>query len=325
MSEDTLKNLIRKTIRETTGVISYAYQGGEPTLRGLDFYKSAVKYQKEYNNAGIKIMNAFQTNGALIDEKWCSFFKENDFLVGISLDGNKFTHDRYRHLKESVESSFDRTMSAIKLLEEHGVRYNVLTVVSREVATDIETIYDFYKKLGIEYQQYIPCLDPIDEVRGTKSYSLTPIEYGEFLIKLFGKWLKDYRRNKDPYIRQFDNYRGILMGYEPEACDQRGRCMEYYVCEADGSVYPCDFYMLDRYRLGNINEDTISVLDKKRIEIGFTKESEKLDKTCHECKYYRLCRGGCQRNRIMQDTGLYKNYYCESYKMFFDRYIDYLK
>lgn len=114
-------------------------------------------------------MNAFQTNGALIDEAWCDFFKENDFLVGISLDGTRFIHDRYRHLKETGDSSFDRTMNAIKLLEEHGVRYNVLTVVTSEVAADIETIYDFYKMQGIEYQQYIPCLDPIGEGRGQKA------------------------------------------------------------------------------------------------------------------------------------------------------------
>lgn len=232
-------------------------------------------------------MNAFQTNGALIDEAWCDFFKENDFLVGISLDGTRFIHDRYRHLKETGDSSFDRTMNAIKLLEEHCVRYNVLTVVTGEVAADIETIYDFYKMQGIEYQQYIPCLDPIGEGRGAKSYSLAPEEYGDFLIKLFGKWLKDYRRNREPYIRQFDNYLGILIGYEPEACDQRGKCMEYYVCEADGSVYPCDFYMLDEYRLGNINEDEIAVLDRRRNEIGFVKESEKLDKVSDYKSAYR--------------------------------------
>ena len=146
------------------------------------------------------------------------------------------------------------------------------------------------------------------------------------MIELFQLWYEDWKKKKQPYIRQFDNYIGILMGYQPESCDQRGSCGIQTVVEADGSVYPCDFYMLDEYYLGNLNEHRIEDIERMRKEIGFIERSEKVSEECRKCQYYRICRGGCQRNRERNSySGEYENYFCSGYKMFFDACLEQLK
>lgn len=318
MSEKTLKNVIRKTMLRAEGAVSYAFQGGEPTLRGLDFFRKAVEYERQYNKHGIRVNNALQTNGYLIDEEWCEFFRDNHFLIGLSVDGTKEIHDTYRRSK-SGEPTFDRIKRAADLMDSYGVDYNILTVVNQKVAANIPEIYHFYEEQGWRYQQYIACLDPLGEEHGQNEYALQPELYGRFLIELFDLWYEDWKRGKQPYIRQFENYVGILMGYQPESCEQRGICGIQNVVEADGSVYPCDFYMLDEFRLGNFNEDQMEEINAKREEIGFVKRSMKIKESCKECSYYGICRGGCQRNRDFdKSSGLYENYFCEGYKMFFD-------
>ncbi len=319
MSEQTLKNVIRKTMLRAEGAVSYAFQGGEPTLRGIDFFEKVIEFEKQYNKHGIRVNNALQTNGYLIDEKWCKFLKKNQFLVGLSVDGTKEIHDAHRHSK-SGEPTFDKICHAAELMEKYGVEYNILTVVNRKVADHITEIYEFYKKQGWNYQQYIACLDPLGEAHGKNKYALEPKQYGTFLVGLFSLWYADWKKGRQPYIRQFENYIGILLGYQPEACDQRGICGIQNVVEADGSVYPCDFYMLDDYRLGNFNENQMEEINTRRKEIGFLERSLKLTDECKNCRYYRVCRGGCQRNRDLDtESGLYTNYFCESYQMFFEK------
>lgn len=318
MSESTLKNVIRKTMLRAEGFVSYAYQGGEPTLRGLPFFERAVAYQKQYNKNGIKVYNALQTNGYLLDEQWCRFFKENHFLIGVSIDGIRQTHDQYRHGKKG-EQTYERILKSIALLNQYHVDYNILTVVNSEVAGHIDEIYHDYARRGFRYQQYIACLDPYGETRGKKDYALLPEQYGRFLIRLFDLWYEDWKKNREPYIRQFDNYIGILRGYYPESCEQRGICGIQNVVEADGSVYPCDFYMMDSYRLGNFNQNRLEEIDHAREKIGFIERSQKLAPECRKCQYYSICRGGCQRNRELdQSNGTYYNYFCPAYRMFFD-------
>ena len=319
MSEKTLKNVIRKTMLRAEGMISYAFQGGEPTLRGLAFFQKVVEYQNQYNKNKIQVHNALQTNGLLIDEDWCRFLKENHFLVGVSLDGTKEIHDTYRHTRKEGGPTFDLVCSAIRLMESYGVDFNILTVVNQAAAENIQEIYSFYRQKKWNYQQYIACLDPLDEPHGQNEYSLPPEQYGQFLIRLFRLWYKDWKKGRQPYIRQFENYIGILLGHFPEACDQRGTCSIQNVVEADGSVYPCDFYMLNDYCLGNFNENRLDEIDARRKEIGFLERSLKLDPDCKHCAYYRLCRGGCQRNRDWApEIQAYQNYFCQSYRMFFD-------
>lgn len=322
MTEQTLKNVIRKTLLHAEGCISYAYQGGEPTLAGIDFYKKAVEFQKQYNKNDITVMNALQTNGYAIDEEWCHFFRENRFLIGISVDGTERIHDSCRHDREGG-GTYQRVLRSVELLQRYGVEFNILTVVNGKVASEIAGIYELYRQKGWRYQQYIACLDPLGEEHGAAGYALKPAQYGRFLITLFDLWYQDFKRGKQPYIRQFENYIGILMGYQPEACDQRGVCGIQNVVEADGSVYPCDFYVLDDYRLGNLNGDRMTRIDEKRQEIGFQERSRRVDEECRNCPYFGICRGGCQRNRdVSGRDGAYHNYFCEGYRMFFDQCLE---
>lgn len=319
MSEDTLRNIIRKTMLNAEHSVSYTYQGGEPTLRGIEFYRKAVELQKKYNRKGLRIHNALQTNGFAINEEWCRFFSENEFLIGVSVDGIRDTHDAYRHDKEGG-GTYDRIVKATELMDACHVDYNILTVVNQDTAENIEEIYKEYRKRKWKYQQYIACLDPMGEGHQKASYAISPKQYGMFLVRLFEQWYRDWKKNRQPYIRQFENYIMMLSGYPPEACDQRGSCAVQYVVEADGSVYPCDFYMLDKYRLGNFNENRLAEMDEERGRLGFVEESAKLSPECRQCSYYYLCRGGCQRHRDPIENGnYYKNYLCEGYRLFFEK------
>ena len=356
MSEETLQNVIRKTMLNADREISFSYQGGEPTLAGLAFFEKAVELQRKYNRKGIRVHNALQTNGYALNEKWCQFFVRHQFLIGLSIDGVQETHDVYRHrklahdglLKEKIVSgkseekiqikndvtqvqknapnlkmnrsgTYEHALHAADLLKRYGVDFNILTVVNRQTAARIEDIYEDYRRRGWNYQQYIICLPPMGQALSDSAYVLSAGEYGDFLIRLFHLWYRDWKKNRQPYIRQFENWIGMLAGYPPEACDQHGTCGIQYVVEADGSVYPCDFYMLDEYRLGNLNENRVAQLDEARVQIKFVERSFALDPSCRECRYYFLCRGGCQRCRkAVSGQRVYRNMWCESYRMFFD-------
>ncbi len=320
MSPGTLKNVIRKTMLNAERSITFAFQGGEPTLRGIDFLEEVIRLENRYNRRGIKVQNALQTNGYGVDEKWCAFLHDNHFLTGLSVDGTKECHDAFRHTKDG-RGTHAVVCHTAELFDRYGVEYNILTVVNRMVAASAGPIYAFYKKMGWRYLQFIPCLEPLGEEPGKQIFSVTPEQYGTFLVRLYELWYEDYKKGEQPYIRQFENYAAILMGYLPEACDQRGTCSLQYVVEADGSVYPCDFYAVDEYCIGNFNENTFAEIQKKREDIRFVERSEKLSDQCRRCEYYRLCRGGCQRNRIFDPgTGTYHNYFCKSYQMLLSQF-----
>lgn len=317
MSEETLENIVRKTLGFADGVISFVFQGGEPVLRGLKFYEKFVEMQKKYNKKHVVIQNALQTNASLLNEEWCIFLKENHFLVGVSVDGCKKTHDAYRKTTAGADT-FDVVCQKTKLLERYQIDFNILTVVSEMVAENIEDIYALYKQNSWKYQQYISCKEPLDKEWGKGKYSLQPLTYGMFLTKLFELWFKDWQKGEQPYIRQFDNYIGILKGYLPEACEQCGFCNIYYAVEADGSVYPCDFYMLDDFCMGNFNVDTVEKIWRNGRESKLIRRSEKVTEECRKCSCYYLCRGGCQRDRVLRIDGTCQNYYCEGYRYFFE-------
>lgn len=249
MEEKTLEAVVRKGLAAATQDCTIAFQGGEPTLIGLDFYRSVVALQKKYNVNRVRIHNAIQTNGLALNAEWADFLRENRFLVGISLDGVKATHDVNR-LDAHGAGTFNRVMQAVQLLESRGVEYNILTVVNRQTAAHAGQIYSFYKRNRLRYLQFIPCLDPIGDAPGGEPYSLTPADYGDFLCALFDLWYRDAKRGEAVSIRQFENYIEMLLGCPPEACGMAGVCGMQHVVEADGSVYPCDFYVLDGYRLG---------------------------------------------------------------------------
>ncbi len=325
MTVDTLETLVKKTLGSVTESCGFAFQGGEPTLIGIDFFYKLIEFQEKYNVNHVTIHNAIQTNGVTIDETWASFFSKHHFLVGISVDGVIHTHNKYR-VDAKSKGSFEQVMKAITYLDQFKVDYNILTVINAQTAQKIKKIYEFYKKNQWNYLQFISCLDPIGEEPGKKPYSLTPKIYGEFLIQVFELWYLDLQKNHQPYIREFENYVGILMGGEPEACNQKGHCSIQCVIEADGSVYPCDFYVNDEYHIGNVCEHTLEEIMENGKNCGFVQESLVVDENCKSCNYYYICRGGCRRTRdVLEDGSLGSQYFCEAYKMFFEKNLPRLK
>lgn len=319
MSLDTMHTIVDKAMEYGDYECTIAFQGGEPTLAGLDFYRDLVAYVTAHENPKkLKIHYALQTNGYLINEEWAAFLGEKHFLVGVSLDGLKEIHDRYR-LDAAGKGTYQRVISAIRLLEKHQVEYNILTVVTAATARNGQKIYNYFKKNHFGYQQYIECLDPIGEEPGQHEYSLTPEKYGEFLKSMFDAWYLDMRSGTYVYNRYFENLMMIMAGQQPESCNMRGVCGKQWVFEADGSVYPCDFYALDQWRLGNIQENSFEEMDEKRDELGFIQWSMRQQEDCQKCRWFGLCRNGCRRNRepvTAEPTN--RNYFCKSYQMFFE-------
>lgn len=317
MTEETLEAVIEKAIAFAGRECTIAFQGGEPTLAGLDFYKKVVALEKKHNPRRIKINSAIQTNGIGLTDVWAAFFKENDFLVGLSIDGVKDTHDLYR-VDGKGEGTFSRVMDTVRLFERHGVAYNILTVVNRQTARRAEKIYNFYKKNKFSYLQFIPCLDPIGDEMGQESFSLTPKEYGAFLCTLFDLWYRDIAQGTAPSVRQFENYIEMLLGGPPEACGMAGVCGHQHVVEADGSVYPCDFFVLDAYKLGNLRETDLEEINRRREALHFVEQSAAVDEKCRACRFFSLCRGGCRRHRPEQNGVLGLNFLCAGYMRFFE-------
>ena len=319
MSVDTMHTIVDKAMEYGDYECTIAFQGGEPTLAGLDFYRDLVAYVTAHENPKkLKIHYALQTNGYLINEEWAEFLGKNHFLVGVSLDGLKEIHDRYR-LDAAGKGTYQRGISAIRLLEKHQVEYNILTVVTAATARNGQKIYNYFKKNHFGYQQYIECLDPIGEEPGQHEYSLTPEKYGEFLKSMFDAWYLDMRSGTYVYNRYFENLMMIMAGQQPESCNMRGVCGKQWVFEADGSVYPCDFYALDQWCLGNINKNSFEEMDQKRDELGFIQWSMRQQEDCQKCRWFGLCRNGCRRNRepvTAEHTN--RNYFCKSYQMFFE-------
>lgn len=312
MSPETLEKVVSKAFAYADESCGFLFQGGEPTLSGLPFYQYFIELIGKYNRNKIPVHYSIQTNGYGLDREWAQFFADNHFLVGISLDGNRHTHDACR-MNGKGEGTFYEVMKTIRLFNECGTEYNILTVVNGKTAPAIGKIYSFYAKNGWTYQQYIPCLDPAGEKPGEREYSLTPEMYGDFLINLFELWYADLLEGKQPYIRQFENYISILMGYPAESCDLRGGCSIQYVTEADGSVYPCDFYVSDKYQLGSFITDSVEQMKESKTAAEFLNAAAGKNEKCKRCRYVFLCHGGCKR--YWHDN---ENYFCSSYQKFFE-------
>ena len=319
MTAETLHTLVDKALAYGDGECTFAFQGGEPTLVGLDFFRDLTDYVAHHPNPKrIRVHYAFQTNGYALDEAWAAWFAENHVLVGVSLDGPKEVHDRYR-VDAAGKGTYNRVTASIRLLEKHHVDYNILTVVTAANARRARQLYDYFKKNGYRYQQYIECLDPIGEVPGGHDYSLTPERYEAFLKALFDAWYLDMKAGRYVYNRYFENLMMIFAGQGPESCNMRGVCGAQWVIEADGSAYPCDFYALDEWRLGNINTESFEAMEQKRADLGFIQWSTQVAEACRSCKWYALCRNGCRRNRepvTADSTG--RNYFCSAYQHFFE-------
>lgn len=320
LKEDILKIIIQKASSYCHGgncVIGF--QGGEPLLIGLNFYKKLIEYINEFSN-GTTFSLSLQTNGTLITDEWAKFFKENNFLIGISLDGNKDIHNLNR-ITYKNEETFNKVMKGINLLQKYNVNFNVLTVVTSALCKKIESSYKFFKKNNLKYLQFIPCLEPLENVNLSLSeFSITKEEYKHFLIKLFDLWYKDAIDNNYISIRMFDNILGLFFNQDYEACDMKGICSCQHIIESDGSVYPCDFYTYESYKIGNILTDSFDNMHTHNTTIKFLNDSTNISSKCHTCKYYSICRSGCRRHRENQDNNL--NYFCEAYYEFYSYSID---
>ncbi len=317
MSEETLKELILKAFAYAEEECTLSFQGGEPTLAGLSFYRKCIALCKEYNQTNLKLHFAIQTNGYQLSEEWIAFLTENHFLVGISLDGTLHTHNAFRHTPEGKDTFYD-IMNTIQLLQSYQTDFNILTVVNKKTAANVDKIYRFYLKNKFEYLQFIPCLDPFQAIPGSMEYSLTNEGYASFLCRLFDLWYTDFKAGRGISIRLFDNYLSLLIYGYAEACDMNGICSMQHVVEADGSVYPCDFYVMDSYCLGNITMSDLTAINQKRKEISFIEASEKKPKACLSCEYFALCRGGCMRYQLKTDENEPpKNILCSAYHQFF--------
>lgn len=318
MQPETMEKIIEKVIEMASEQCNFFFQGGEPTLIGLDYFKQFIDCVNKYNEKGVEVHYSLQTNGYVIDHKWAEFFAKYNFLVGISLDGNKDIHDLHR-IDAQGQATYKRIMKGIQILNAHKVEFNILSVITAQSAREIVKNYRFFSRNNFLWQQYIPCLDPVGEERGNASYSITPEIYSQALKKLFDLWHQDIMNDKIVSIRFFDNLVGMLLQFPPESCGMAGICSIHYVFEADGSAYPCDFYMLDEFCLGNINFNSFEELDIKRKELRFVEKSKKVDNDCKVCKWYQLCRGGCRRDRDdFASEELTKTYLCKSYQEFFE-------
>ena len=258
MKEETVELLLKEAFNliEENGEVHFGFQGGEPTLSGLDFFKNFTKRAKELKPENVKVSYALQTNGILIDEEWASFFRENDFLIGISLDGYKDLHNLNR-IDAKQNDTYNKVLNSFKLLEKTGVNTNILCVVTSACAKKGEKVYNELKKIGAKYIQFIPCLDPIEVKKGSTPFSLTPKLYAEFLCKTFDLWFKDYSSGNYVSVRAFDDYVNMILGKSVGTCATCGRCGSYFVVEGDGGIYPCDFFVLVEWKMGALGEKSL--------------------------------------------------------------------
>lgn len=320
MNDDTLENMVKKVFDDVEYSANFAFQGGEPTMAGIEFFEKFHKFVEKYNTKKIIVNFSLQTNGTLLNKKWLELFKKHNYLIGLSLDGNKEMHDTFR-IDAKGEGTFSRVLKAAKMMKKADVEFNILCVVNKLIAQNGKLVYNFFRNNGFRYYQFIPCLDSLS-CSEEKDYTLTAEDYGKFLDETFNLWYEDMMSGKRISVRHFDNYTKILLGEEPEACDMVGHCNMNAVLESDGSMYPCDFYVLDEFKVGNINESSFEELFKSEAEMRFLRTSLAVDEKCKVCRYFKICRGGCRRHKELTAEGNYENRFCESYKYFFEKNID---
>lgn len=310
MEKETAEILIKKALAYADGEsVAFAFQGGEPTLAGLDFFKYFVETVKKFNEKHSPVFYGMQTNGTVIDREWAEFLHKNSFLVGLSLDGD-YEGNKFRK-KPSGQNSFYKIVSCAELLKKHKVDFNILTVLTGFCAENGERIYKYFRGKGFRYLQFIPCLRPFGSDEKSELY-MTAEQYGDFLIKVFNLYVKDYVRHEYVSIRQFDNWVRSYLRQPTEQCGIMGHCTHQYVSEANGNIYPCDFYCTDEYFLGNIKDTDFNAMEKSETAKNFIKESLKVPERCKNCNVYGLCRGGgCKRTQLSED-------YCRAYKRFFN-------
>jgi uncharacterized protein len=325
MSAEVLDKLIKDYLGLRFPMSGFAWQGGEPTLMGLDFYRRAVELQKKYGVVGQEVGNSLQTNALLLDNaEWCRFLHESKFLVGISIDGPRELHDHYR-LDRGGHGTWERVMRALDRCKEHKVEFNTLTLVNHLTGDHPDEVFDFLVGLGVRYLQFIPCVEVDPQTGGLAGFSVAPQQYGSFLCRTFDRWLAFGPQRLS--IRDFDSILGYCLSGRHTICTFDRQCSQYVVIEHTGDVFPCDFFVEPRWRLGNILETPMEQLAAGAQKKAFARIKQGLTNKCLVCRHLALCRGGCLKDRLSlapegrieaQGPHAGQSYFCESYRQFFD-------
>ncbi len=325
MSETLLEEYTRQYIEaQHVPEITFAWQGGEPTLMGLDFFKQAIHYQRKYKKPGMRITNALQTNGVTLDDEWCEFFAANDFLIGISIDGPRELHDHYR-VDKGGAPTFDRVLCGLGFLKRHNVPFNILTTVHAGNADHPLEIYRFFRdELGAEFMQFIPIVERANETGFQEGdtvteRSVTAGQYGDFLIAIFDEWVR--RDVGRVYVQIFDVALAAWSGERPGLCIFEETCGVALALEHNGDVYSCDHFVEPKHFVGNLIDIPLSeiVTSDQQRQFGLAKR-DTLPRYCRACEVRFICNGGCPKNRFITtpdgEPGL--NYLCAAYKAFFN-------
>jgi uncharacterized protein len=317
MSDDILTGLIREVMTQAGDEVGFSWQGGEPTLMGLPFFRKAVDLISRFGR-NQAVGNGLQTNGILINREWTRFLREYNFLVGLSLDGPQHIHDRYRSAKDG-KGTWSTIADRAKLMLDEGVPVNALAVVTDYSVGFGEEIYSFYKEIGLDYMQFIPCVerDPLNP-GSLLPFSVSADKYGQFLCTLFDLWIADFvDGNQTTSIRFFNSMLHSYVGLTPPECTLLEECGNYLVVEHNGDVYSCDFFVEPRWRLGNIKEGRLLDMLNSEMQGAFGAMKGSLPGECNVCEWLHHCRGGCINDRPggLNHEGL--NHLCDAYKMFF--------
>jgi uncharacterized protein len=315
ISSVILEKFIKEYMQQSSGSAVFTWQGGEPLLAGLDFFREAVSLQARYALPHTVISNSLQTNATLVTKEWAEFLKTYNFLVGVSLDGPKHIHDA-RRVDSRGHGSFDRVMKGIGQLRSHQVDFNILSVIHRGNVKRAEELLRFFREEGFTYIQFIPCMDfRSQEADRPGVYDITPEEYGEFLCEAFDIWYNN--GNPVQSVRFFDNMLSVYVNREAELCVHRSTCPSTLILEQNGDAYPCDFYIHPDWKLGNVAEHSIDELLSHPAHKRFLAMKPDLPEPCSTCPWKPLCHGGCPRNRgaaNSEGASSGVDYFCSAYK-----------
>jgi uncharacterized protein len=320
MPEDVLEEFIRRYIQsQPSSVVSFAWQGGEPTLLGVDYFRRVLALQQKHA-AGKKIENTLQTNGILLDDRWCEFLAGNRFLVGLSIDGPRRLHDRCRRDKGGAPT-FDRVVRGIDCLQRHSVPFNTLTAVQRYNSRDPLAVYRFLRQIGSGFMQFIPIVERVaaDAVSDRPAeWSVEPLQYGRFLCAIFDDWVRNDVGKV--FVQLFDETLAAWVGMESGVCVFRRTCGSAAVIEHNGDVYPCDHYVYPENKLGNVMHQPLESMLASEKQIRFGQDKlDRLSRHCRGCRFLFVCNGECPKHRFMRtpDGEGNANYLCPGYKLFF--------
>ncbi len=293
----------------------FAWQGGEPTLMGLDFYRYIIQLQMRYGKCGDTIANAIQTNGALLTKEWAKFLSQYNFLVGISLDGPPKIHNQYRKYKNGYGTCAD-VMRAISLLKTYNISFNSLTLISAANVRKAKTVFDFLCNEGIHYQQYIPCVE-ISQNGYPMPFSIEPEDWGVFLCEIFDEWIK-FGVGKVS-IRLFDSLINYYVSGYHQQCTNTKLCNQYFVVEYNGDVFPCDFFVTKELKVGNVFSDSWQEMTNSTVYREFSIRKSALSRDCALCSYIDFCGGDCPKYRCI-NTSMNSNLsrLCNGWKIFYE-------